>query len=140
MNAAGAKKAFVLRDCGTLLRTIYNERRTHVELLKNPGQKNFKTNSKRFFMTSEKTLKNVLAPSWGPAFCITSSGAVVVLVRRPLRGRLTSDPPQPLFERTWRNTGSGGQAKTPRGKKVKRVPRSARIISRPMSEHLEINA
>ena len=99
-------------------------------------EKEFETNLERFFITSEETLKNVLAPSWGPAFCITSSGAVVVLVRRPLRGRLTSDPPQPLFERTWRNTGSGEQAKTPRGKKVERVHRSARIISRPMSEHL----
>ena len=29
-----------------------------------------------------------LGVSWGPAFYITSSGAVVMLVRRPLRGRL----------------------------------------------------
>ena len=135
MNAAGAKKAFVLRDCGTLLRTICNERKTHLELLKIPIR-NFETNLERFFMTSEETLKNVLAPSWGPAWCITSSGAVVVLVRRPLRGRLTSDPPQPLFERTWRNTGSGEQAKAPRGKKMKRVHRSVRISSGPMLEHL----
>ena len=66
MNAAGAKKVFVLRDCGTLLRTIYNERKTQLELLEIPPKKNFETNSKRFFMTSEETLKNVLAPSWEP--------------------------------------------------------------------------
>ena len=65
MNAAGAKKAFVLRDCGTLLRTIYNERKTHLELLKIPIR-NFETNLERFFMTSEETLKNVVAPSWEP--------------------------------------------------------------------------
>ena len=29
-------------------------------------EKEFETNLERFFMTSEETLKNVLAPSWEP--------------------------------------------------------------------------
>ena len=78
MNAAGAKKVFVLRDCGTLLRTIYNERKTHVELLANPIKKEFETNSERFFMTSGETRKNVLAPSWEPLGGQPSALQVVV--------------------------------------------------------------
>ena len=77
MNAAGAKKVFVLRDCGTLLRTVYNERKTHLELLKIPKSR-FETNLERFVMTSEETLKNVLAPSWEPLGGQPSALQVVV--------------------------------------------------------------